>query len=479
MRVRRLLHLASLVLLAQGAEAQTPDATPRVQGATVRGVVRDSIAGGPLPGASVQLVDADRPARWSRTVLSDSMGRFTFADVPDGAYTLGFLHTMLDSLGLEPPMRGLQVRRGRDVRADLAVPSPARLRAAICGTTAQSDSATLGGVLVGIVRDAKTRAPAAGVAVRGEWLEFTLWPKGIDKRQPRLDVTTGANGWFALCQVPTSGTMFLRATRGADSTDLVEVSVPAHGFLRTELYLGASRTVVLGAAAPDSLALPRKVLHLGDERLRGTVKTVVGGRPLAGALVRIADGPQTTTDDQGAWSLAQVPGGTRVLEVRAIGYYPVRQSVDVVGDAPPLELSLITFQSMLDTVRIVASRVADRSAGGFDFRRRSGMGRYITAEQIERRQYYFLSDLFRMVPGVRLEGTGFDRQYLVRSDFGGYCSPSVYVDGLYLWTLSADELDNIVDVRRVTGIEIYAGATTPLEFQQALSGCGAIVIWTK
>jgi len=46
--------------------------------------------------------------------------------------------------------------------------------------------------------------------------------------------------------------MMIMAVRDADSTDLIEVKVPAEGFLRRELYFGRSRTVVTGTVVTDS-----------------------------------------------------------------------------------------------------------------------------------------------------------------------------------------------------------------------------------
>jgi len=97
--------LLVVVLLARPAAAQAPDTIHRAPGAAVSGVVRDSIARMPLAGAMVQLVAADGLASFIRTAVSDSLGRFTLGDVPDGRFTLGFFHPMLDSLGVEAPLR--------------------------------------------------------------------------------------------------------------------------------------------------------------------------------------------------------------------------------------------------------------------------------------------------------------------------------------------------------------------------------------
>src|SRR5258708_8703231 len=123
-----------VTLLSRFAAAQTPDTAQRTSGATVSGVVHDSIARMPLASAIVQLVATRGSAWFGRAAVSDSLGRFTLRDVPDGRYMIGFFHPMLDSLGLEPPVRDVVVDGPQSVRADVAVPSPTRLRDAICGS---------------------------------------------------------------------------------------------------------------------------------------------------------------------------------------------------------------------------------------------------------------------------------------------------------------------------------------------------------
>jgi hypothetical protein len=70
-----------------------------------------------------------------------------------------------------------------------------------------------------------------------------------------------------------------------------------------------------------------------------------------------------------------------------------------------------------------------------------------------------------------------ETELTMRSGFGA-CTPNIYIDGLYLSGASADDIDGWVNPERVKGIEIYIEAPPP-QFQQALSGCGSIVIWTR
>jgi hypothetical protein len=466
------LHAAvPAALLAPVAAAQPPAtvAPPArvagATGATVSGVVHDSLGRAPLAGTTVQLVDAADLLAPARTAVSDSLGRFAVDDVPDGRYLLGFLHPLLDSLGVEAPVREVRVEGRRPVRADLAVPPAARLRAALCGSRSSRDSSA---ALVGVVRDALDHAPAAGVRVVAQWSELSFTTRGVERRTPRLDVTTGANGWFALCGVPGGGAMTLVAVRGADSTDLLELEAPPAGFVRRELYLPAARPAVPAAAA-----------SAGAPRVAGVVVAAVGGRPLANAQVGIVGGAPVRTNDRGEWALADAPAGTRMLEVRAVGFYPVRRPIDVVAGAAPVRVALSTLKAVLDTVKVMAARRGDRN--GFEERRRTGAGRYVTAEMIARQRAVNASDLLRNLAGVLLDGDAFRMRGV-----GGGCTPAVFLDGRLFDRIGPADIDDWMRPDQVKAIEVYSENTVPPQFRQPpgradqeVDPCGSIVIWTK
>jgi Carboxypeptidase regulatory-like domain len=476
----RLRAFVVVALLPRFVDAQVADTTHRLDGAIISGIVSDSIARLPLAGAVVQLVAADSPARFERTAIADSLGRFTLRDIPDGHYRLGFFHPMLDSLGVEAPLRDVYVDRNQPVRIDLALPSAAQIKAAICRTQRTSNS---GALVFGIVRDARDGVPAAGVTVSGEWVELSLISRKFSRNLKHVTATTGGTGWFAMCNVPTAGTLALLARRGTDSTDLIELQIPPDGFLRRDLYLGPAQTVTTVGTAHqgDSLLSLSRRIHVGEGRLNGTVIAAAGGRSLAGAQVSIADGPQTRTNERGEWTLLDAPAGTRMLEVRALGYYPDRRLVNVVGGAAPIHVALSTLKAVLDTVKITATRLRNgQDDTGFQQRRRMGIGHYITPADVMKFPAVVTSDLFRMVPGVRFGYDDMGQKYIqVRGAFETWCNPAIFLNGHNMSFLTTEDIDAWVHPNEVAGIEIYSEATAPAEFQVGLRGCGSIVIWTK
>jgi len=89
--------------------------------------------------------------------------------------------------------------------------------------------------------------------------------------------------------------------------------------------------------------------------------------------------------------------------------------------------------------------------------------------------------VFRMMPGVRLErdSSGFTKQLQVRGMMADWCTPSIYLNGGFMSGFDADEIDAMIQPEQIKGIEIYTGPGIPAAFQQGMTGCGSIVIWTR
>lgn len=499
---------ASFTLLTSVLPAFWPPAAANAQLprsgqlASVSGAVYDSIAAHPLASARVELVNADTPAAPVRSVETDTLGMFRFDDVGPGRYLIGFAHPTLDSIGIERAPRALTVRGSeREVRIDLALPSAQSLRVAICGASAVADSVSL---IIGIVRDASTRSAVASSTVTVQWADFILASGGLKRNMEQRTFETQEGGWYALCGAPAGGSILLAASHDADTTESLALDVPSAGFLRRDLFFGVAREIsrdtpgsVMDAAnaenaatttATDSLALTVASRRTGAGRLTGIVVNADGGRPLAGATVAITNGPQVRADDRGHFTVQGVPTGTRMLEVRAVGYSPVLLPVDVVDGVPPLRIPLVSLKALLDTVRVRAHIVVNRDLEGFDRRRKHGgaNGRFMTAEDIARRNPVDAVDVFRSMPGILIaRDTSYNEILAQRNMFlnlttsqSQFCRVSVFVNGTRLNDPTVDLLRGYLRVSALIGIEVYSGGHAPPEFTKR-DGCGSVLIWTR
>src|ERR1017187_7242869 len=106
--------------------------------ASLRGTVTDSIRHRPLAGATVVATRTTDSAGDSHdySTTTDAKGRYTIPSISPGSYVLTVEHPGLDSTGLGVPAQTVDLRTRRNVSMNLAVPSGATIRAAVCASSA-------------------------------------------------------------------------------------------------------------------------------------------------------------------------------------------------------------------------------------------------------------------------------------------------------------------------------------------------------
>jgi hypothetical protein len=166
------------------------------------------------------------------------------------------------------------------------------------------------------------------------------------------------------------------------------------------------------------------------------------------------------------------------VDARALGYVSALRSVDIVaGQTANLELELANRQVYLDTVKVVGRRLADtKEYLDFQRRQRAGFGRFWDEDRLQRSNAFYVSDLFRMTLGATVLPGG---RVLFRADgHGGYCQPTVFLDGMRFSAMEDLPLDAFVNVENIRAMEAYTRTLqVPAEFR-TINGCGAIAIWT-
>jgi hypothetical protein len=465
-----------MVLMSGAASLGRPSALPPTA-TTISGVVFDSLAMRGLSDAMVQISSANGQA-FTHSATTDSVGRFSFSDVPSGTYLLGFFHPKLDSLALTTQTLRVDVRTDQPVQARLAVPSARTIVRAICGAKAVTDST---GLLLGYLRGADNSMPRSAGTVSVQWVEVIIEKNSIRRDVPKAEAKANASGFFAVCGVPLGAPIMLQAASASDSSGSFEVMLPSSGFVHRDIYVAPfARTKVAGLDSAPAVDLLR-----GPGRLRGQVLGS-NGRPVTGARVTVwGAGGEVMTDADGRFLLTSLPPGTHTLEVRAVGFSPARQPVDIVLGAPgTTEVELAILGITLDTVRVVAQRVfSSRRDADMERRLAKSLGHVIDEKEIEKRRPAVITDVLRSVPGVQiLPGKRANEDVWMRGGLGilgsGWCRPDVRVDGSLVANDELFPFNSIVSMDQIRAVEVYSHASlVPVEFQTT-SGCGVIAIWT-
>jgi hypothetical protein len=453
-------------------------ATSGGQVTRLRGRVFDSVAALPLAGARVQLVNADNRAQILFSTTSDSLGQFVLDSIGRGRYIAGFLHPMLDSLGLVLAQRLITVSDQGDVRFELAVPGPERIEKALCGRPSDTDSS---GAVLGYVINAHTLMPADSAIVVAEWAEFSLGQSGVTHRVLSRRASTGPGGWFAVCGVPIATSVVLRAVSGTDTTGPIQIDVPKTRIARHNVYIDHATPVTppgndtIAAAPVHATTAPRKPR---EASMSGWVRTE-DGVPIAGAQVSLfGSNVIAVTNDSGSFQLSGVPGGSQTLTTHAIGFVPDERSVDLTDRRLPVTIGLLSIRRFLDTVHVKASRQTVTSAVGFDDRKKGGSGKFFTAADVERLHPDVVTDLFRHAPAAGLvTDNNHNTKLRMRGDVAA-CTPAIFLDGKQLVEWELADLNGLVPPSQLAGLEVYSGAMTPAEFRSKV-GCGTVLVWTK
>ena len=487
----------AIALRGGDGEAQPPAAA----NVRVRGSVLDSLTGGPLAGGRVEFARAEPAGGHTLSAQTDEAGRFEITLAP-GRWLAAIEHPHLDSLGVTLPLRVADVPQGStNFRLSLATVSRRTLARALCGRQARDSDA----VFVGLVRGTGTPAGLDSAAVYVQWSELLFKKGGVARSVATRGARTDGNGWYTLCGMPRRAEIVTWAERGNAATGLIAVESP-DDFGRLDLSIDRTATTPAGEEGARSGAAQREqirpAVRTGTQRLRAVVRDEAG-KPVANVRARVSGHAFALGDEHGAVTLDALPGGSQTLELFALGFVPRKQLVDLgAGDARPDTITMSSVKSLLDTVRVTAGRVFNADLNGFELRRRTGIGHYITADEIDRAHAVQFTNLMQARSGVMVTTDWTGTQLIQMPGFFGPCTPTIWVDGnveVYPNGPSAgqliggtqyrpgpvasglDGLNARVQPGEVVGVEIYARQVEipPQFIVGGYSQCGAIVIWTR
>jgi hypothetical protein len=476
---RFLAVLAFAAALPAAAQQPTAPPTPAPLPAApapglIVGFVFDSTIMRPLAEATVQIVAKGDVAHGkSFTATSDSSGFFRVTDVPAGDYLITFFHDRLEALGLQGPLRIVQITSGRN-DVELGIPGTRRIIAIHCGPRPRGDSS---GVILGSLLKADMPDPVPNATVTAQWFELSIGTRGMTRSTPTVRATTDANGRFAFCGLPPDASFTVWASAGRASTGSVSIEVPPYAVATTSLTIDMADTL----PRTDSTGAPTR---RGTARVSGIVR-LPSGAPLAGARVGLRGTmAETVSDERGAYNLVDLPAGTQTLEARAIGYIPISRTITLSSKRPiTFDVKFDAAAQILQAVEVTGKQVYDKATEEFNKAKQRGFGYFLGREEIERRNAFQATDLLRTAPGVTVyqgAGPGAASTISIRGGggFSGACQPGVVIDGMQ-FTGGGGDLDMLVRPEDIAGMAVYRGSSeTPVEYQ-SISSCGVIQVWTR
>lgn len=267
--------------------------------------------------------------------------------------------------------------------------------------------------------------------------------------------------------------------------------------MRPSLFLLTLAVLIPAMAAAQQRASTLSLTILGD----GTEA------PLPDVMVRLPGlAIGSLSDPEGRVRIAGIPIGTHVVEIQRIGYRTERVAIEFVDSIVAGEVSLLLEPVGIAGVHASVEGQNRRLASmGFYERERTGMGRYLRREDLERNASSSneLSHALSNVPGLRLRRGPDGQGRVITSSRGAvsparqFCLSQVILDGMRLANPDPPgfiDIDGIISIAQIEAVEWYSGpAQTPEQFnstgsmlsvkgapgQQYGPHCGTLVIWTR
>lgn len=233
------------------------------------------------------------------------------------------------------------------------------------------------------------------------------------------------------------------------------------------------RNTPLLAVAAVAMAMALSATPLAAQKTGVIAGKVLddAGNPLAGAdVVASAENARTRSDSAGNFEIKGLDDDSYTVRARHIGFISASLTVDISkGGRAVVKFELKARPAMLDSVVIIANgNCPDRSYVGFLCRRKGGKGVYYTDEDIFDKNVREVGEIFRGLPGFRVElrQTPFGRLPVPLPTRGSMCLNAL-VNGRV--SAPANPIPRFAD--EIIAIEIYTlPSEVPEEYQRFVWG---------
>ena len=182
------------------------------------------------------------------------------------------------------------------------------------------------------------------------------------------------------------------------------------------------------------------------------------------------------TPASGLVALNFLPEGRSMVSIRKLGFSAETLFVTISPrDTAPITV-ILNQVTALAAVTITDSAAQHTSANlrGFEERRRTGNGHFVTEAQLRKDDGMKLSRELGRIPGLTVSVRG------VVQSVRGRCTPDLFIDGVRtngrgrgMPALGDMEVDDYA------AIEYYGVGQVPAQYNQTGAACGAILLWTR
>ena len=229
---------------------------------------------------------------------------------------------------------------------------------------------------------------------------------------------------------------------------------------------GSARPI---AATPDAVSTVAAAPS-GTASLRGVIRGT-GNLPVASAEIMVrGTTARARSDSSGHYSVAGLPAGTQMLEVRRVGYALLERPVELRADRAVTADVALQRVVNLDSMRVVA--IQSRYTEFEEHRRHNISGRFLGEKEMQwQRLTSYTSNIVEKFPGFYVFGEG-PKAVVISKSFSQPCAVNIVIDG------AEHQSINDIPALVIGAMELYRqGDIVPPEVID--SWCGAIVIWTK
>jgi hypothetical protein len=210
-------------------------------------------------------------------------------------------------------------------------------------------------------------------------------------------------------------------------------------------------------------------------RLVGLVTDRLVQAPAVAAQISVVSAElRTLTNEEGWFTLDDLPPGEHVIEVSYLGLTSEEYEVLLPPGTTRIDFQVIAPPFELEELVVEIQMYRSLKMQEFERRRRREKGHFIDRAQIEKRSPMFVSDLLRGIPSVRVMWTMEGDVELIMGHGMTACEPDLYIDGSQAAAERINEwLPNLIEA-----VEVYNRSfDRPSPFYS--SRCGAILLWTR